>query len=120
MKHLQAFRKANAKMIENMSIGEIAKEARKTYKPVMSDEKHKKERKAASMRRKKGGAQADPLSGEAPATADAINGAPTSAVKNTGHAVQLAATGATGAARIGKKAKTMKRVGAKKGKSRKH
>ncbi len=118
MTHLTAFRKSHP----GMSLTDAMKEAKKTYKPVMSDEKHKKERKAASKRRasKKGGAQSDPLDGEESATDAALNGAPTSAIKNTGHSAQLASTGATGAARKGKKAKSIKRVGAKKGKSRKH
>jgi hypothetical protein len=117
--HLTAFRKSHP----GISLSDAMKEAKKTYKPVMSDDKHKKERKAASKRRasKKGGAQADPIDGEGSGTDDALNGAPTSAIKNTGHAVQLAASGSTGAARKGsKKAKSLKRVGAKKGKSRKH
>jgi hypothetical protein len=123
MKHWLAFRKSHPEMEPK----EAMEAARKTYKRHdIMDKKHdaardKEHKKANTSRRSKGkygGAQADPLDGEASGTADAVNGAPTSAIKNTGHAVQLAATGATGASRKGKGAKTMKRAGAKKGKSR--
>lgn len=123
MKHLEAFRKAHP----GIDLTEAMKQAKKTYKRHdIMDKKHdaardKEHKKANTSRRSKGkygGAQADPLDGKASGTADAVNGAPTSAIKNTGHAVQLAATGATGASRNGKRAKTMKRAGAKKGKSR--
>ncbi len=110
MKHLETFHKAHPEM----SYAEAMKAAKKTYKRHdIMDKKHDAERdkqhkKANTSRRSKGkygaGAVTDPLGSEPAAT-------PLAASDN--------AT-AVGASRKGKKAKTMKRAGAKKGKSRKH
>lgn len=110
VEHLQSFVKHHPEM----SYGEAMKAAKKTYKKHdIMDKKHDAERdkehkKANTSRRYKGkygAGQADPLGSESAAT-------PIAAADTTT---------AVGAARKGiKKAKTMKRAGAKKGKSRKH
>lgn len=109
MKHWLSFRKSHPEMEPK----EAMEAARKTYKKHdIMDKKHDAERdkehkKANTSRRYKGkygAGQADPLSSEPTAT-------PIAAADTTT---------AIGASRKGKKAKTMKRVGAKKGKSRKH
>ena len=82
------------------------------------DKQHKKIDTSRRSKGKYGAGQADPMDGEGSATDAALNAAPTSAIKNTGHQAQLAASGAMGAARKGKGPKTMKRAGAKKSKSR--
>ena len=111
MKHLQSYVKTHP----TLSYGEAMKEAKKTYKRQdIMDKKHdaardREHKKANTSRRSKGKYGAgvtDPIGSEPAATPLAVSDNST----------------AVGAARKGKKgkAKTMKRVGAKKGKSRKH